>query len=369
MTHLYNFGLSQEDERTEAAALALGAYGSQDRVLSVASAGDMPLSLLALGAESVIAVDVDPRQLHLTRLKAAAVRRLDREEAVRFLGFMPASRRSRRRWLRDVLPALPPDARLFWEWHEEEAVRGAIWAGRYERYIRWLMLLVKPLVGFRLFEPLFECDSLPEQRACFERTFDHPKYRAIFRLAFHPRVYARRGIDPRSLQFRSSEQSLGDQFFDRFRALCTATPARQNHLLQLTALGRVQSLDSVPEYLTSHGFAAVRARADGLACLAEDLLVFLERAPRGAFNKAHLSNLADWLPQLRFEQAMRLLYARMATPARLVWRFIHVDRPLPADLAGKIRIDRPLGERLVARDRFPFYGVVPARIDTAHEEA
>ena len=369
MTHLYNFGLSQEDESTEATALALGAHGSRDRVLSIASAGDMPLSLLALGAESVIAVDVDPRQLHLARLKAAAVLRLDREEAIRFLGFMPASRQSRRRWLREVLPGLPPDARLFWEWHEEQATGGAIWAGRYERYIRWVLLLSKPLVGFRLFEPLFECETLQEQRAWFERTFDRPKYRTIFRLAFHPRIYARRGMDPRSLQFRAPERSLGDQFFDRFRALCTATPARDNHLLQLTVLGRVLSLDAVPEYLTAHGVAAVRARIERLAFREEDLLVFLERAPRDAFNKAHLSNLADWLPQVRFEQAMRLLYARMATPARLVWRHIHVDRALPPDLEGKIRIDRALGERLLARDRFPFYGIVPARIDTAHEEA
>jgi S-adenosylmethionine-diacylglycerol 3-amino-3-carboxypropyl transferase len=369
VTHLYNFGLSQEDERTEAAALALGAHGGRDRVLSIASAGDMPLSLLALGAEAVIAVDVDTRQLHLARLKAAAVRRLDREEAIRFLGFMPASRQSRRRWLREVLPALPPDARLFWEWREEEATGGAIWAGRYERYIRWLMLLVKPFVGFRLFEPLFECHTLQEQRATFERVFNRPMVRAIFRLAFHPRIYASRGIPPRSLQFRSSERSLGDQFFDRFRSLCTATPARSNHLLQLTALGRVQSLDAVPEYLTSHGFAVVRARGKRLAFHQDDLLAFLERAPRGAFNKAHLSNLADWLPQVRFEQAMRLLYARMATPARLVWRYIHVDRALPSDLQGKIRIDRGLGERLLERDRFPFYGIVPARIDSAHEEA
>jgi hypothetical protein len=79
--------------------------------------------------------------------------------------------------------------------------------------------------------------------------------------------------------------------------------------------------------------------------------------------------VADWLPQDRFDQVMRLLYARMATPARLVWRHLHVDRALPADLQGKIRIDRALGERLGARDRFPFYGIVPARIDAAHEEA
>ena len=367
MSHLYNFGLSQEDERTEAAALGLG--NGRDRVLSIASAGDMPLSLLALGAEGVIAVDLDPRQLHLARLKLAAVVRLDREEAIRFLGFMPASRASRRRWLRDVLPGLPPDSRLFWEWHEEEATRGAIWAGRYERYIGWLVLLVTPLVGLRPFEPLFACETLQQQRAAFARAFDRPRIRAIFRLAFHPRIYSRRGIDPRSLQFRSPERSLGDQFFERFRTLCTGTPARSNHLLQLTALGRVLTVDAVPEYLTRHGAATVRARVDRLAYHEADLAAFLEHAPRGAFNKAHLSNLPDWLPQDRFDQVMRLLYARMASPARLVWRHLHVDRALPSDLQGKIRIDRALGERLGGRDRFPFYGIVPAHIDAAHEEA
>jgi S-adenosylmethionine-diacylglycerol 3-amino-3-carboxypropyl transferase len=367
VSHLYNFGLSQEDEQTEAAALGLG--GGHDRVLSIASAGDMPLSLLALGAESVTAVDVDPGQLHLARLKLAAVMRLEREDAIRFLGFMPAPRGSRRTWLRDVLPGLPTDSRLFWEWHEDEAARGAIWAGRYERYIGWLMLLVKPLVGLHPFEPLLACDSLQEQRAAFARAFDRPRIRAIFRLAFHPRIYSRRGIDPRSLQFRSPERSLGDQFFEQFRSLCTGTPARANHLLQLTALGRVQSVDAVPEYLSRRGAAVVRARADRLAFIEADLVAYLERTPRGALNRAHLSNLPDWLPQDRFDQVMRLLYARMATPARLVWRHLHVDRALPSDLQGKIRIDQALGERLRARDRFPFYGIVPARIDAAHEEA
>lgn len=69
MGFIYNFGLSQEDERTEARALALG---PNDRVLSIASAGEMALSLVSMGAAKVIAVDIDPAQLHLARLKLAA---------------------------------------------------------------------------------------------------------------------------------------------------------------------------------------------------------------------------------------------------------------------------------------------------------
>ena len=55
MSHLYNFGLSQEDERSEARALDLR---PTDRVLSIVSAGEMPLSLLSMGVARVLAVDV-----------------------------------------------------------------------------------------------------------------------------------------------------------------------------------------------------------------------------------------------------------------------------------------------------------------------
>ena len=70
MRALYNFGISQEDERTEAAALALPG----GRVLSIASAGDMALSLLALGADEVVAVDIEITQLHLARLNVVQKR-------------------------------------------------------------------------------------------------------------------------------------------------------------------------------------------------------------------------------------------------------------------------------------------------------
>ena len=46
LSYLYNFGLSQEDERSEARALDLRAA---DRVLSIVSAGEMPLSLRRRG--------------------------------------------------------------------------------------------------------------------------------------------------------------------------------------------------------------------------------------------------------------------------------------------------------------------------------
>jgi S-adenosylmethionine-diacylglycerol 3-amino-3-carboxypropyl transferase len=361
---LYNFGLSQEDERTEAAALGLpGGHH-----LSVASAGDMPLSLLALGAERVTAVDVDAAQLHLLQLKLAAVRTLERESAIAFLGYLPAGRRDRRAWLQRVAEVLPVDSRAFWREHGGAAERGAVWAGRYERFVRRAARIAgAPFAGG--FRALFSAGSREEQEEVFRARFERTPLRAIFRLLFHPRVYSGRGMDPRGLRHRDSARSLGDQYFESFRALCTATPARENHLLQLHVLGRVLTPDTVPAYLARGGFERVRSAGERLRVEHADLVSFLEGAPRAAFDGAHLSNVPDWLDQGDFDSLMNALARAVRPGGRAVWRFLHVDRRLTAHLRDRVVIDPELGSALREEDRFPFYAVVPARIAAAGAEA
>jgi len=357
----YGFGLSQEDERTDAAALQLRAG---DRVVCIASAGEMPLSLLALGAGEVVAVDSNPHQLHLVALKLAAIRALPVEEALRFLGFLPARGRERRRAFERVAPLLPDDAARFWAARGGDVAAGAIWRGGYERYVRLLRLLAGPILGRRHVEALFEGGGLEAQRERFERGLGRGAIQALFRIAFHPRVYARRGMDPRSLAQRRSSGSLGAHWFGRFRTFCTGTPARANPFLQLTLLGRLVDSAAAPTCFTEAGAAAVRARHERLRLRRGDVLEVLRGEPAGRFDAAQLSNLADWLPPERFDALLREV-ARVVHRGRAVWRALHVDRAVPPDLAGVVRADEALGAQLLGTDRFPFYRVVPVSIGAA----
>ena len=362
MVPLYGFGLSQEDEQTEAAALAVA---PDDACLCIASAGEMPLSLLAMGAGQVTAVDADPNQIHLAALKLAAIRALDREEALRFLGYLPASPAERRRSLEDASALLPEETRLFWKAHRRVAERGVIWQGRYERYIRLLFSLARPILGRRRLEGLFLQPSLAAQQGYFDARIARPALRALFRVAFDKRVFARRGMDPRSLRFRSSSRPLGDQYFDHFRIFCTARPAAENHLLQLTLLGRLVDSRVSPACLSRPGIEVLRSASDRLELRTQGIREFLQSQPPGRFSKLHLSNLVDWLPEEEFTALLRTAAERLRRPGRLVWRWLHVNRPVPLALREAIRVDLALGERLAATDRFPFYGIVPATVGEA----
>jgi S-adenosylmethionine-diacylglycerol 3-amino-3-carboxypropyl transferase len=357
MSAPYGFGVSQEDERTEATALGLPG----GRVLSVAGAGDTALSLLALGADEVVAVDVAIDQLHLAELKLAAVLALDREDAIRFLGFMPAERQQRQRWLTALHGNLPVAAREFWRAHESVALRGPIWAGRYERYVAALRTIAWPIAGPHL-RNLCACATLPQQQACFARHFDRPLLRGVFRLAFAPRLYGARGLDPRGLQHHDPRRSLGLQFFDRFRAMCVTSPASENPLLQLHLCGTVSSPDVVPAYLTEHGAGLLRRRAAAITFVHASLQEFLEATEPGRFDRFHLSNVTDWLPASSCDRLFERIAEKAAPPARLVWRYLHARPSIPQSCCRAIRVDEDLASTLGHSDRFPFYGIVPAEI-------
>lgn len=355
----YGFGLAQEDARTEAAALALPG----GKVLCVASAGDVPLSLLALGADEVVGIDVDVHQLHLCELKLAAVVALEREEAIAFLGFAPATTGERARCLKRVAKQLPHAAAAFWERHRNAALSGAIFAGRYERYVRMLRLLVWPIAG-RSFRDLAACELLEEQRTIFARAFDGPILQRLFRVAFKPRLYGGRGIDQAAL-LHVGDSEPGVRFFERFREMCTLTPARENYLLQTHLLGRVIDSNAVPEYLTESGFHALRERVGAVRFEQASILDYVDAPRAGRFDRFHLSNLPDWLPAVEFERLFGAIAQHAAKPARVVWRYLHRDPALTDDAVRRIHIDRDLGEALRVRDRFPVYAVEVAEIGAA----
>jgi hypothetical protein len=75
-----------------------------------------------------------------------------------------------------------------------------------------------------------------------------------------------------------------------------------------------------------------------------------------------ISNVSDWLPAPAFLKMIELIAKMSAKPARLVWRYLYHNYPVPEGCRAGIRLDEEMGTVLATRDRFPLYGVVPAEI-------
>jgi S-adenosylmethionine-diacylglycerol 3-amino-3-carboxypropyl transferase len=358
MSFLYNFGFGQEDELTQAASIQV----ENGSVVCIASAGDLPLSLLALGARKIIAVDISEPQLHLCHLKSAAIQSLERGDAAKFLGFAPAGAMERQRWLAQCLPLMPPEAAEFWKTHGATMYcHGPIWCGRYERFLSRLRILLQPALG-HAFQELVQCSDCISQKNIFEKRINRAWLRMVFRIAFNPSVFSRRGMDPKSLAQRQSPVPLGDQYWTMLRAFCINTMAADNPWLQLFTLGRLVSPGAAPAYLTPAGFERTKQALKFLRWVKSDVLEFVHSQMPADTNKVCLSNLPDWLNGDQFEELIGALSCKLASGSRLVWCYLHVQRNLPSRLSRQIRIFEDFGACLREQDRFPFYHIVPAQI-------
>lgn len=356
MAALYGFGFCQEDDRVDAEVLR-PAPGR--RLLCVASGGEGALGMAARGA-TVHAIDLDPAQLHLSSLKRAAALVLPSADAAGFVGY--AARDDRRR-LEDygrVRTELPDEARAFWDPRAAELAEGALWCGRYERFLRPFLRVLRRLWGRRHVDALCASADRVEQERLFDRYVGRAWVRATFWAAFHPAVYGGRGLAKEALSTRTDPTPLGEQFYGWFRSFCTATPGPDNWFLQVVLRGGLLDPERGPDFLRPDGVRALREGPGAVTWSAGDLEAVVA-ATDLRYDAATVSNLGDWLGPERFTALLRELRTHLEPGAPLLWREMQAVQEPPADLG--VRADRARGEALRRTDRHPFYRLVPAVVD------
>jgi S-adenosylmethionine-diacylglycerol 3-amino-3-carboxypropyl transferase len=354
MKPLYNYGISQEDALTELAALDVR---PGDRLLCVASGGEMPLNLLALRDARIVAVDVSPGQLSLSRLKLGACLALEPTDAAAFLGFTEASAERRKRFFARVTPWLTEDDRRFWGENPSAVDRGPIRAGRFERYFDRFRFAAAAVVGKGRLRGLFELEAAEDRRDFFDRFLSTPRLKALFRVAFHPLVYRNRGIAAQGLRHGGSDRAA-DFFYGRFKDFCTATPPRRNYYLQFSFFGRIIFPEALPEYLTEGGTRRLRERRERIEWRLASFEEAVGADVAGAYNKFHLSNIGDWMSREEYAALLALICGKAAEGSRAAVRYIHLDHALPEGLLRRVERDERRGEALMRSDRFPFYHLV-----------
>jgi S-adenosylmethionine-diacylglycerol 3-amino-3-carboxypropyl transferase len=355
MEALFNYGISQEDVLSEYQALDIS---RNDSILCIASAGEIPLNLAALQHVSIVAVDNSAHQLSLCRIKQLAATCLNSSKAASFLGYMdmPGAERSAI-YLKDIRPLLSEEDRHFMDRYSLIVQEGLINAGRFEKYIRRFSALGRHVIGKKNLYRLFECDSVAEQQEIFDNHISGLLLKGIFKTAFHPTIYKKRGIDPMGLT-HSGTRNIADFFYQRFRNFCCSTPSRKNYYLQYTFFNRVLFAEALPEFLQPALYDSFIKNSVRIEFRQDSFEATLEQAVKGQFNKIHLSNIGDWMSTASMAVLFSLIRDRTVPGARAVLRYIHMNHLIPATVK-ELHANYKLGEDIVHTDRYPFYSIVP----------
>lgn len=315
------------------------------RVLSIASAGDNSFSLLSTGAREVVAVDLNPVQLYLIELKTAAIRQLNREAYLAFIGFRPSQHRQK--VLAALSPLLSSKAQEYWARHQDQVLSGIVHAGKFEQYFQLFACKVLPLIhSKRKVEELLTEKTAEEQQQFYHKKWNNWRWKGLFRLFFSRWVMGRLGRDPAFL--REVEVAVGQTIYQQAARQLAAVHASKNWMLRYALTGKFGT--HLPHYVLEENYPKVKANLSKLTLMqgsVEDALKTGEKYD--AFN---LSNIFEYLPEQVAKKIGTELVQAAAPGARLAYWNLMVPRSLATMLPKHLQA---LGAAEYPNDRGFFY--------------
>ncbi len=343
------FTRAWEDDRLDLSALAIVAG---ERILCIAGAGDVALALAASGAADVMAVDLNPAQLHLTALKIAAAG-LDPDERYRWfeVGRVadPAGR-----YRRVIRPHLRADAAAFWDQHIGSFEHDFHLHAGVGRSLAWMgrgMRLIVPSLGRRI--EGFD-DPIEQQR--WWRSHVEPRLFGPFShwLARHTRILAPLAPNGHELR-RMRDGGYSFAIAKRIDGILGGTLVRRHPWWRPAFSGRAAEPGDGAAWLDHEIATRVSESAGVIRLVRGDLATALTAMPPGQFDAATISNLPDWLDPAGATRLSVGLARAVRPGGRILVRSILPDGGLPSHPG----LDPQAGPQdLVAAERTALYGRV-----------
>ena len=356
-----------EDPELDMEALAIEA---DSRVVTIASGGCNVMSYLTAGPRAVVALDLNPAHVALTRLKLAAVQHLPNHEVFfRFFGHADEKDNTRAydRFLRDRLDA---ETRAFWE--KQVPLRGRrinmfsrnlYRFGLLGRFIGTVHLLAR-LHG-RNPRHMLAAASLEEQRRLFEELlapmFDKRAVRWLCRL---PVSLYGLGIPPAQYAalVADSGGDMAGLLRSRLERLACDFPFEDNYFAW-QAFGRSYDREdrrAVPPYLHRDNYEKVREGAGRVEVRHASVTDFLADEAPASVDRLVLLDAQDWMSDAQLTTLWSEITRTARPGARVIFRTAGADSPLPGSVSNRIldqwSYDGEACRTMVARDRSSIYG-------------
>jgi S-adenosylmethionine-diacylglycerol 3-amino-3-carboxypropyl transferase len=344
-----NFTSCNEDGATELAALCLQ---PTDHVLCLTASGARPLDLLLGNPQRITAIDINPAQNELLRLKIAALRALGDEEVHAYLGIAPCP--DREALHAPVAAHLSPASRNFWN-ARRSSIRAGIWhSGRWERVLR-LGAFGTQMIRGRAVDALFAAPSPEAQAETWKRAFDDAVWHGAVRL-LSQRWFWTRVIGEPGGAFLPEPAASEARLTGLFRRASEIILFRDSDFATLLFRGRHTTSGALPLHMRPENFGTLRERLDRIV-IAEQDLAGLGAAGLGPFDAFSLSDFGSYCGQEDYDAGWRGILAAAQPGARWCERvFMNPVAPGP-ETAPQILIDAALSGKLTRTDKAIIYDI------------
>ncbi len=343
----------------EDAAVLLNALSARpgQTILSIASAGDNTLALLAQAPQKVIAVDLSAPQIACLALRVAAYRQLDYPELLDFIGSRPTGENPdigqlRQQYYQRCRGWLTAEIQAFWDDRLHLIAQGIGAIGKFERYLSYFRQFVLPVIHDEsVIQTFLTLTDVSQRQQFYDNQWDNWRWQLLFKLFFSRRVMGLLGRDPSF--FRHVDGSVASAILHQVKQGLIHTDPSQNSYLQWIGNGYHGS--ALPYALRPENFERIRDHLDCLEWHCTSLESYLARSPDHTIDHFNLSNIFEWMSEDHYHTLLPQLLRVGRRGGRLVYWNLLVDRQRPFHLATQLHPLTELAHQLAQQNQVFFY--------------
>ncbi|MBO6517503.1 MAG: DUF3419 family protein [Bacteroidia bacterium] len=301
--------------------------GSQDKVMSICSGGDNALYLLSYNPEVLLCLDTNPVQIYLCQLKEQAIRRLDRETCLGFLGFLPNGQR--KNTYRSIRKNLSLPCQEFFDQHIDWVESGIIQQGKFEKYFQLFSGKILPFIHSKeVVNAVFTPKSEQEQVSFYENRWNTWRWRLFFKLFFSRFIMGRLGREPEKL--KEVDGHVGRMIFNRAEQHLSSVAAQQNYILEYALTGKYTN--QLPPYTNETPYKRIQKWLQSNQIQYEEAYLDQCLASHSGFTRFNLSNIFEYMPPEVFDQNIEALRLHAAPNAQVCYWNLMVPRTIEKNM-------------------------------------
>jgi len=326
---------------------------SEDVVLSIGSGGCNSFSIISKNPAKLFIVDSNNAQIELINLKFCAIKTLNYNNLLEFLGVTKSTERLY--IYKNIENNLPESTILFWTKNQDIINKGVIHSGKFEKYLNFFRKFILPLIQpTKNLNFILNCEDKNQQLNFYNSKWNNLRWKIIFKLFFGKRIMKKRGRSEVMFDYEENTSS-GEIFFRRFEKGLKSGNIFKNEYLEYILKGNY--FRNLPFYLNEENLNIIKENITdkNIKIIENNLFGFLEKMPNNSISKFNLSDIFEAL-SVEFSEKLFSEILRVAkNNARIIFWNNLVYRDIPENIKTNFILNKTLINKMNEKDKIFFY--------------
>ncbi len=323
---------------------------NQDTVLSVASGGENIFAILLNNPKKMIAIDSNIYQIYLVKLKIAAIKELEFEEFIGFIGLKKCNERLK--YFNKCKKNLSKKEIDFWNRYSNYIREGIINCGKFESYLNLFRKYILRLVlSKKRIRQYLSLQNMAEQKKFYLKYWNNLRWKLLFKIFFSRKLMQLLGRDKKYFK-HNRIKNIASHFYHNAEKGIITIPVKDNYFMHMILTGKIPIPIKDHPYLDKNNFLKLTKKVDSINFVNENLLNFL-RFSKDKIDKYNLSDIFEKDTPKTYEEIIFLISNNSVKGSRLCYWNNLVERRNHS--VNKIKKKKKLSQKLFNKDKVLFY--------------